>query len=248
MPWLKNHDPAIHFGRRELLFDSPFCQRNCSRYGKTIPLYTSSRELGEEETDKRDQARKVLPARNLSEVFRTQIQGESPSLGATDQVTPDTSSHRDARQHQYTPKAPGQKKPVFPKPPLVSIVGAHAFAYLYNQPGVQLFTMSFSDLIPESIEMSSTEIQEADLSLVPEEYRDLIDLFAQREADKLPPHRPYDHQIPLEPGTMPPFGTIYSMSLIELEALRKYIKENLRKGFICHSQSLCSSFILLLRS
>jgi len=107
--------------------------------------------------------------------------------------------------------------------------------------------MSFSDIIPESIEMSLTEIHESDLSLVPEEYRDLIDLFTQKEADKLPSHRPYDHQIPLEPGTMPLFGTIYSMSPAELEALRKYIEDNLRKGFIRHSQSPCGAPILLVK-
>ena len=87
----------------------------------------------------------------------------------------------------------------------------------------------------------------SDLSLIPEEYRDLIDLFTQREADKLLPYRPYDHQIPLEPGMTHPFSTIYSMSPTELEALRKYIKENLRKGFIRHSQSFCGAPILFVK-
>src|SRR5271170_7549565 len=84
MPWLKKHDPAIQFGRQELTFDSPFCQQHCSHYGKTIPLHASPRELGEEEIDKRDESRKVLPPRNLSEVSRTQVQRELPSPNVVD--------------------------------------------------------------------------------------------------------------------------------------------------------------------
>jgi hypothetical protein len=67
--------------------------------------------------------------------------------------------------------------------------------------------MSFSDIDPQSIEVSSaaalTSSTESELHLIPKEYRDLTELFSQREADKLPPHRPYDHRIPLEPGTTP---------------------------------------------
>src|ERR1700738_724560 len=63
----------------------------------------------------------------------------------------------------------------------------------------------------------------------------------------LPPHQPYDHQIPLEPGTTPPFGFIYFMSPMELKVLRKYIDENLKKVFIQHSQSFCGAPILFVK-
>ena len=113
-------------------------------------------------------------------------------------------------------------KPVFSKPPPVYTVGAHAFALLCNQPGVKLFTLSFSDL---GVQLSNTGVgrqdptRGPDLSLIPEEYHDLLDIFTEREAEKLPPHRPYDHTIPLELGTTPPFGTIYSASGKELEVV-----------------------------
>jgi len=101
-----------------------------------------------------------------------------------------------------------------------------------NHPEVQLFSMTFA---PRSAELASTSLateQAQDLSLIPPEYHEFADLFSETEAKKLPPHRPYDHQIPLEPGTTPPFGTIYSLSPTELETLRKYIEDNLNKGFI----------------
>ena len=104
--------------------------------------------------------------------------------------------------------------------PRVSTVGVHAFALLCNQPFMQLFTMSFA---PRALELSSATItaasQEPDLSLIPPEYHKFADLFSEKEARKLPPHRPYDHQIPLEPDTTPPFGIIYSLSPTELETL-----------------------------
>lgn len=134
----------------------------------------------------------------------------------------------------------------------MSIVGVHAFAYLCNQPGVELFTMSISQLAPEAIQLSTARAdppanESSDLSSIPAEYHDLRGIFTQQEADKLPPHRPYDHTIPLEPGATPPFGTIYSMSPAELEVLRKYIEENLRKKFIRHSQSPCGAPILFVK-
>ena len=86
-----------------------------------------------------------------------------------------------------------------------------------------------------------------DLSLIPQEYREFADLFSKREADKLPAHRSYDHAIPLEPGKDPPFGPIYKLSPAELEEVRKYITENLRKGFIRHSQSPCRAPIVFVK-
>ena len=90
--------------------------------------------------------------------------------------------------------------------------------------------------VAEAVELASAQTGDTptdpDLSTIPPEYHEFADLFSKKEADMLPPHRPYDHQIPLEPGTTPPFGSIYSMSPAKLEVLRKYIEENLKKGFI----------------
>jgi hypothetical protein len=90
MPWLSKHDPAIRFGRRDLTFDSPFCRQHCDHYGKTIPLHTiphvaeKDRKLGEEKIAQRDESRKVLPPKNLSEISRTQVKRESPSPDVVD--------------------------------------------------------------------------------------------------------------------------------------------------------------------
>ena len=52
-----------------------------------------------------------------------------------------------------------------------------------------------------------------------------------------PPHRKYDLQIPMLPNTKPPWGRIYTMSAVELVAMKAYIKAYVANGFIRPSQS-----------
>ena len=63
----------------------------------------------------------------------------------------------------------------------------------------------------------------------------------------LPPRRTYDHKIPLEPNTNPPFGPLYSLSETELKALHEYLQENLDKGYIRASSSPAGAPILFVK-
>jgi hypothetical protein len=79
---------------------------------------------------------------------------------------------------------------------------------------------------------------------LPAELRDYSDVFRPKEAEKLPPHRPYDHDIKLKDGQTPPWGPLYPMSRAQLTVLKEWLKENLRKGFIRPSSSPASSPVL----
>ncbi|CAG8666602.1 13662_t:CDS:2 [Cetraspora pellucida] len=70
---------------------------------------------------------------------------------------------------------------------------------------------------------------------LPIKYNNFSDVFDKKEADRLSEHRPYDCAIDLAPGKQPPWGPIYKLSELELETLKKYIEENLDKGYIRHS-------------
>jgi hypothetical protein len=83
--------------------------------------------------------------------------------------------------------------------------------------------------------------------IIPPEYHKFLLLFSEAEANRLLPHRPYDHWIPLKDGFTPPFGPIYSLSRTELEALKKWLDENLSKGFICASSSPAGAPILFVK-
>ena len=59
--------------------------------------------------------------------------------------------------------------------------------------------------------------------------------------------RAYDHSIPLKDGFTPPFGPIYSLSHVELEALKAWLEDNLSNGFICASSSPAGAPILFVK-
>jgi len=84
-------------------------------------------------------------------------------------------------------------------------------------------------------------------SRIPKEYHDYFYLFDKASADVLPPHRVYDHRIPLKKDFIPPFGPLYSMSPVELRTLREWLDENLKKGFIRPSSSPAASPVLFVK-
>ncbi len=83
----------------------------------------------------------------------------------------------------------------------------------------------------------SLQDEAVNLSNVPEEYLDLKEVFSKSRAASLPPHRPYDCAIDLVPGTSPPKGRLYSLSVPEREAMEKYISDSLAAGLIRPSSS-----------
>ena len=95
-------------------------------------------------------------------------------------------------------------------------------------------------------EDEETDEIETVMERVPDAYHTFLDVFSKVKADKLPPHRAYDHHIELE-GPMPPVGPIYSLSHHEKEALQAYIAENIEKGFICPSTSSTGAPVLFVR-
>ena len=86
-----------------------------------------------------------------------------------------------------------------------------------------------------------------DLSTLPKEYHDFVDVFNKSKAGKLADHWPYDLKITLDEGTVLPFGPIYSLSQEELVALRKFIDGNLATGFIRPSRSPCGALVLFIQ-
>jgi transposase InsO family protein len=82
---------------------------------------------------------------------------------------------------------------------------------------------------------------------IPKEYHEFLPLFSEALAKNLPPHRPYDHRIPLREGFTPPFGPLYPLSKTELQALKEWLEDNLSKGFIRASSSPAASPILFVK-
>ena len=154
-----------------------------------------------------------------------------------------------------------------PSPMSIYMVGAAPFSTLMKDRKNEIFTASMYEIDKaleqlrnprEKVNLSASSLEDIAKSLkpkkiidpasiVPVEFHDLLDVFSKQEADKLPPHRSYDHKIVLKEGAIPSSGPLYKMSAPELLVLQKYLKENLAKGFIRASSSPCSSPVLFAR-
>jgi hypothetical protein len=73
---------------------------------------------------------------------------------------------------------------------------------------------------------------------VPDKYKDYTHVFSKAESNILLLYRPYDHKIQLEADGASSlyYSPLYKMSAEELETVKKYLIDNLAKGFIEPSQ------------
>jgi hypothetical protein len=127
--------------------------------------------------------------------------------------------------------------------PDIAMVGAVAFARLARSKGCEIFSVTMEDIEKALVDKPDVDPQ----SKLPQQYHEVIDMFLKKESDKLPPHRPYDHDFTIEAGGRPPVSALYGMSRGELLVLRKYLDDNLRKGFIRPSSSPFASPVIFVR-
>ena len=73
--------------------------------------------------------------------------------------------------------------------------------------------------------------------LVPKEFRHFKDVFSKEKAERMPTRKPFDHAVNLEEGARPTRSPIYPISPKERGALKEFLDENLRKGYIQKSNS-----------
>ncbi|RYO07084.1 hypothetical protein AA0111_g12895, partial [Alternaria arborescens] len=65
---------------------------------------------------------------------------------------------------------------------------------------------------------------------IPHELLEYADVFDNRNAEILLQYKSLDYAIPIVEGKEPPYGPLYTLSLRELQLLREYIEEALRRG------------------
>jgi hypothetical protein len=83
------------------------------------------------------------------------------------------------------------------------------------------------------------------LKKLPNWLHDLKEAFLPKLADELPPHRAWDHKIELIPGKEPPYYKNRPLSSEELKVVRKWLDDNLSKGFIRESRARCAAPLML---
>ena len=87
-------------------------------------------------------------------------------------------------------------------------------------------------------ETEASSLKENDiLETLPIEYTSFTNVFSKQESETLPKHRKFDMTIDIQEHKKVPWGPIYSLSEPELQTLRQYLDENLKKQYIRPSKS-----------
>jgi hypothetical protein len=83
-----------------------------------------------------------------------------------------------------------------------------------------------------AIEENSKKTDKTDEQLVPVEYHEYLDIFSEEKAHRFPKSRPWNHKIEMKEGFEPKLFENYNLTLAEQIELDKFLKENLKKGYI----------------
>jgi len=83
------------------------------------------------------------------------------------------------------------------------------------------------------LQLDEPDLEKTLKDYVPERYHEYLDVFSEKEAIPLPPHRPWDHVVTLTPDAPPSISCrVYPLSHREEEFQAKYIKEQEDAGLI----------------
>ena len=92
----------------------------------------------------------------------------------------------------------------FPRSIKINLIGAVPFIRQIRKDKSQVLSLSLFEI---NKALDREAIKGVDLkTAIPQEYLDLLPLFDEVVARKLPPHRPCDHTMPLKEAFTPPFG------------------------------------------
>jgi hypothetical protein len=98
------------------------------------------------------------------------------------------------------------------------------------------------------LRLNEPETKELLRNYVPECYHSYLDMFTEKEAIPLPPHRPWDHVVTLVPDAPPSISCkVYPLSHGEEEFQEKYIKEQKDAGLIQKLKSPYSTPVFYIR-
>ncbi|KAI1003324.1 hypothetical protein K3495_g4882 [Podosphaera aphanis] len=79
------------------------------------------------------------------------------------------------------------------------------------------------------------------LGRLPNWLQDMNEAFLPQLANAPPPHRVWDHKIKIISGGEPPYNKNRPLSSPELKVVRKWLDENLSRGFIRESKARCAA-------
>ena len=74
--------------------------------------------------------------------------------------------------------------------------------------------------------------------MIPRQFYKYLKVFEEKESERMPTRKTWNHAIDLREGFVPKKGKIYLLSRVEREEVQKFVKDQLRKRYIRPSKSL----------
>lgn len=129
------------------------------------------------------------------------------------------------------------------KPLQLAMIGAAPFAYLAKQKDVEIFAISMRDI---EYQLNKDERPPTDpATKVPECYHEFLDVFSKEASNTVSAHSKHDHVIRLLSEKDHGQAALRAMPKEKLVFVKKFLEDNLKKGFIEASSAPCSSPIML---
>lgn len=218
-PWLETHDPIKRYSDRTITFCSDYCTANCLTHGKCVQVACAR--------DGKSHVTNITPAMRDNIAL---ISAEAAlAFGRRDESTL-TWVYPEHWEKLGRPDDPVEA----------------SFMNLFAADCAALTTEDFQKFHDK---LTLPKITKAELyKLVPPRYHHLIDVWDPKEADTVPISKPgVDHEIRLIDGATAPHQRAYGLSRNEMIALKAYIQEELRKGFIRESTSPYAAPVLVVK-
>lgn len=234
--WLSHHNPLVDWQAGALTFQSQRWCYHCDVKPDPAPVAKI--------IDIEQYHSKLHVLDTPEDVEQSQYQAHDIQHQAYVSDLPEDSAYESVCSDSPSLELPLRKSVPSPEssaPPVnIAMTGAAPFASLVNK-GVNVFAITAHDIDKYLKEKPYVDPK----TILPPEYHDLVEVFNKARADVLPPHRENDHRIDLEPGIKPSYFHLREYSQAELQCVKKYVDDNLAKGFVRKSNSPASSPILL---
>ena len=134
------------------------------------------------------------------------------------------------------------------KPFNLALIGGTSFMHLAmsKKQKVEIFAISMQDIKYQL--NKKTKPLTNPKTVVPVEYYNFFNVFSKDISNTLRPYWKYDHKIELlkdKDLSNFSYSAFQGMSVFQLEVMKKFLEEHLKKGFIKTISAPCSSLILL---
>jgi transposase InsO family protein len=199
------------------------------KYHRTVELDIARRDaLWEQDEARRNQSPTIHRIRGLLKIPKPRSVAPSPVKSVEVPVQPRSVVH-----------------------PRIALISANGLHFNMKRKENEFFTTTLYEIdrVLEDKHFLEDDPDNLDLlrARLPPVYQAYQDVFSKAAADQLPKHQFYDHKIVLTEPLPNAYSALYKQSVEELEATKKYLQDNLEKGFIEHSRSPFASPILCVR-